>query len=472
MEDIANVVRKDGKSKKVVHSCPHCNFTTVMSQHMKSHLEAHERHRGQMYRCDVCNMEFSQKANMHRHRMRHSGFKPYECRYCKKRFFRKDQMQEHSMTHIKTGEDFDCPVGNCEARFRQHSALRTHLDENHVINANNHAPCKRCSMTFANSRRLLLHYQTKHDDNNMGIKRERSYSDEDPDLSGTPAKRSSPVSTPTSASVVNPQVPLFNFPFPNSSLVDFFSTNINWNALNLPVNRELSVAVSQALPVNSTTSFSPHLLPKSNLPNYLQMFNNHYTPLPAASDNKLWGERNSSLNKLVEELTKAANPQPWSTEVNSTTTSGCDENSDIHSPTSDSRTSSTPLQDLQSDESTQNLVVPTQIPKPVSPTATANVMPKAIIDCKHELPRTPPPTANLISSIPVEQITNIDAKKTDDAEDKRFDCTHCGIMFTDSMLYCFHKTLHASDNPWRCGLCARECSDRFEFTAHIVQDRH
>jgi hypothetical protein len=26
------------KSKKVSHSCPHCNFTTVMSQHMKSHL--------------------------------------------------------------------------------------------------------------------------------------------------------------------------------------------------------------------------------------------------------------------------------------------------------------------------------------------------------------------------------------------------------------------------------------------------
>lgn len=26
------------KSEKVMHSCPHCNFTTVMSQHMKSHL--------------------------------------------------------------------------------------------------------------------------------------------------------------------------------------------------------------------------------------------------------------------------------------------------------------------------------------------------------------------------------------------------------------------------------------------------
>lgn len=30
--------KKEGKPKKVTHSCPHCNFETVMSQHMKSHL--------------------------------------------------------------------------------------------------------------------------------------------------------------------------------------------------------------------------------------------------------------------------------------------------------------------------------------------------------------------------------------------------------------------------------------------------
>ncbi|VDK53721.1 unnamed protein product [Cylicostephanus goldi] len=156
------------------------------------------------------------QANMHRHRMRHSGVKPYECRYCKKRFFRKDQtckvavslerrlrkkglddeihslrqavlplkirdanfisqtctpkqvehiqMQEHSMTHIKTGVDFDCPVAFCTHQFSQHSTLRSHLDEAHNVCASSPASCKRCSLLFANSRRLLLHYQTRHDD--------------------------------------------------------------------------------------------------------------------------------------------------------------------------------------------------------------------------------------------------------------------------------------------------------------------
>uniref|UniRef100_A0A8R1HJA3 C2H2-type domain-containing protein n=1 Tax=Caenorhabditis japonica TaxID=281687 RepID=A0A8R1HJA3_CAEJA len=168
------LIKKESGSKgqKTVHICPHCNFTTFMSQHMKSHLEAHERHQGQMYQCDICKMQFSQKANMHRHRMRHSGVKPYECRFCKKRFFRKDQMQEHSMTHIKTGFGFDCPVSLCTMQFSQHNALRAHLEETHNISSANPASCKRCNLMFANSRRLLLHYQTRHDDSESSSKKE------------------------------------------------------------------------------------------------------------------------------------------------------------------------------------------------------------------------------------------------------------------------------------------------------------
>ncbi|RCN52528.1 zinc finger, C2H2 type [Ancylostoma caninum] len=218
------------KTSKTAHVCPHCNFTTYMSQHMKSHLDAHERHQGQMYQCDICQMQFSQKANMHRHRMRHSGVKPYECRYCKKRFFRKDQvraekrqavlprqirdadfiiqvvavetqdefqMQEHSMTHIKTGVDFDCPVAFCTHQFSQHSTLRSHLDEAHNVCATSPASCKRCSLLFANSRRLLLHYQTRHDDNECGgalVKKES-------DLS---LKKRRPLSTSASPSQIRP----------------------------------------------------------------------------------------------------------------------------------------------------------------------------------------------------------------------------------------------------------------------------
>lgn len=42
-------------------------------------------HHRKLFECDVCNMKFSNGANMRRHKMRHTGVKPYECRICQKR---------------------------------------------------------------------------------------------------------------------------------------------------------------------------------------------------------------------------------------------------------------------------------------------------------------------------------------------------------------------------------------------------
>ena len=42
--------------------------------------------------------------------------------------------------------------------------FRTHLEEMHNISSDQPASCKRCNLMFQNSRRLLLHYQTRHDE--------------------------------------------------------------------------------------------------------------------------------------------------------------------------------------------------------------------------------------------------------------------------------------------------------------------
>lgn len=133
------------------------------SQTRSSKDTTERRYMQRTYKCDLCKMQFSQKSNMLRHRMGHGGIKPHECRYCSKRFFRKDQMEEHLMVHIKKGENFVCPVANCNLRFGQHSALRLHLDA-HSISSTTPALCKICYQTFVKSKRLLLHYQTKHND--------------------------------------------------------------------------------------------------------------------------------------------------------------------------------------------------------------------------------------------------------------------------------------------------------------------
>uniref|UniRef100_A0A914N8T7 C2H2-type domain-containing protein n=1 Tax=Meloidogyne incognita TaxID=6306 RepID=A0A914N8T7_MELIC len=215
-----------GGGGKTTHKCPHCTFTTFMSQHMKSHLRAHDNFVGQMYICDLCGMAFSQKANMHRHRGTHSGIKPFECRFCQKKFFRKDQMQEHSMTHIKTGNDFDCPVSGCSFKFSQHNLLKQHLDQKHAISPSLQGQCKLCNLQFSNARRLLMHYQTKH---------EEYASNDSPVLEGqspvkrlnnclsktTPSPSELPTETSPSSSQQQPPSSLQqndqNFSFPSSS---------------------------------------------------------------------------------------------------------------------------------------------------------------------------------------------------------------------------------------------------------------
>lgn len=55
---------------------------TVPSTVTNNNTDASKR---KCFECDVCNMKFSNGANMRRHKMRHTGVKPYECRVCQKR---------------------------------------------------------------------------------------------------------------------------------------------------------------------------------------------------------------------------------------------------------------------------------------------------------------------------------------------------------------------------------------------------
>ncbi|CAD5216024.1 unnamed protein product [Bursaphelenchus okinawaensis] len=393
------------KSKKQVHSCPHCNFSTVMSQHMKAHVEAHIKHQGAMYMCDVCKMQFSQKANMHRHRMRHSGEKPYTCKFCQKKFFRKDQMQEHSMTHIKTGENFDCPVSGCSTRFRQHQELRNHLADDHIITAQEQAACKRCSITFSNHRRILLHYQTKHDDNITGANRELALlqqgdlSDEDSLSSSPPSQAKPPTLNPNFPSALlqlrqlptNVSNPFLAQPAPIPPNMAELMNNFSWNPLSLNMNRDLNV--NQLASASSQSS--PRMLPKSK------------SPLVKVENDNNEAKNNNVLSKLIEEM-KQNQSQLWSQ-------TRSDDHSSTHSPTSGSRASTSP----QPHDSEEYKKSESQI-----------------------------------------------------SHDERHDCEHCGISFDDGVMFMLHKQLHSAENPWKCGLCERQCSDKISFATHIVHDGH
>ncbi|KAH7713195.1 Protein ZTF-16 a [Aphelenchoides avenae] len=456
-----------GRGAKTLHSCPHCNFTTYMSQHMKSHLEAHERHQGQMYQCDICHMQFSQKANMHRHRMRHSGVKPYQCRYCFKKFFRKDQMQEHSMTHIKTGNEFDCPLAKCDGRFSQHSLLKAHLDEDHTVTPTNQASCKRCSLMFSNSRRLLLHYQTKHDESNEGSGRGSKRSAINHSLNApldlskafnlmpstlmplaSPVpKRRATVSCKPDASTIQQTAS-----FMDSIASRLAASDRNNNGAEADVDiddrslggsqRQGSLTPSDAsLNENDTESInvdtvdstmaddvdpqrhvqvtvisSPVHLPKSESPDYDILMGKTDAKsecIVGRSDTHSFNVESSSSSSSSEAMPL----QLWTNEANSsTTTTVCpEESSSTHSPSADSRSSSTAMHDRHLDE------------------------------C-------------------MEQAAGMKVSNQN--------CDYCGIVFLDATLYLLHKGLHSDSDPWRCNLCGHSCSTKYDFHSHIIRCNH
>jgi KRAB domain-containing zinc finger protein len=128
--------------------CDQCDFDTRSFALLQAHQRAAHNHRHQLqlqqcdqnggggggpdngndpkkpFQCDICNMKFSNGANMRRHRVRHTGVKPFECRVCQKRFFRKDHLAEHMTTHNKK-LPFHCPV--CNKGFQRQIAMRAHF---------------------------------------------------------------------------------------------------------------------------------------------------------------------------------------------------------------------------------------------------------------------------------------------------------------------------------------------------------
>uniref|UniRef100_A0A7E4ZWP8 Protein krueppel n=1 Tax=Panagrellus redivivus TaxID=6233 RepID=A0A7E4ZWP8_PANRE len=458
--------RRSGKAEKVMHSCPHCNFTTYMSQHMKSHLEAHERHQGAMYQCDICHMEFSQKANMHRHRMRHNGTKPYACRFCQKRFFRKDQMQEHSMTHIKTGDNFDCPVADCTLRFSQHRVLASHLEELHEISPSQQASCKRCSLLFSNPRRLLLHYQTKHDENDTSrrapIKEEpvnntfAGLNNMDLNVAMQILAGNVPTSVASKTNIVLPKkrrnVKAANTPLlattPNSmsaspplSHMTFASAFNAYNDANTPLDMSTtSPPAARTSPVDAImkspkqdnetdtedavidicgtdtdseskpevkASVSPKL-PKSELVDYEKVISNGYSKMNVAERDFFFPFMNGT-NLTSFFLQPKQDPVTWNPENQLTT--------NLSLP------SSTVC-------STDELNASTYSPSAESHTSSGSV------------------------------------------DKEPLECNHCGIVFNDRTLHLLHKGLHSAQDPWKCNLCGAMCYDKYVFTSHMISSDH
>ncbi|XP_064092918.1 zinc finger and BTB domain-containing protein 17-like isoform X7 [Macrobrachium nipponense] len=92
----------EGSNTKV-YLCVFCSFSTTNKGNMVRHTMVHTGEKP--YQCLYCQSTFSQKENLKVHIRKHTGEKPFACSLCSYRGARKDHLQKHIFSNHSKGNE-------------------------------------------------------------------------------------------------------------------------------------------------------------------------------------------------------------------------------------------------------------------------------------------------------------------------------------------------------------------------------
>ncbi|XP_055918054.1 zinc finger protein ztf-16 isoform X2 [Eupeodes corollae] len=440
-----------------------------------------------VFECDVCNMKFSNGANMRRHKMRHTGVKPYECRVCQKRFFRKDHLAEHFTTHTKT-LPYHCPI--CNRGFQRQIAMRAHFQNEHVGQHDLVKTCPLCSYRAGSMKSLRIHFFNRHgiDLDNPGpggpsslllaLESQGSAAAfvQNLSVSQTPAPthsdsgeslRSTDNATPP-MHFLTPHVEISmteNGEIFNNNQTEVYvdpltkikmSNEAASNAATPPPQGDQHLPTAECIAKTPTsTSNSNNVMvasPKSN-----NHHENHITPSISLIPIKQEPSNDETVD--IKNLITTKN--------NIADSNNGDNESEMVSP--NSRLSSlikvSPLKSLLRED----------LKRRICARANNRINRSALLDNNNVMPNGAAQIGSCNSSSICNGTITSSGQDTDSSMNNRkqiLPCLFCGIEFPDETLYFLHKGCHSESNPWKCNICGEQCNNVYEFNSHLLSKSH
>ncbi|XP_046995354.1 zinc finger protein sdz-12 [Schistocerca americana] len=485
-----------------IHRCDRCdNYETLSRSAFLTHLSscsvnegessaADRSHDRKLFQCDVCNMKFSNGANMRRHKMRHTGVKPYECRVCQKRFFRKDHLAEHFTTHTKT-LPYHCPI--CNRGFQRQIAMRAHFQNEHVGQHDMIKSCPLCSYRAGSMKSLRVHFFNRHgiDLDNPGpgtagassVMQAGHCSPMEMTCGVSVAATYSDSGDSVGARSIDNATPPMHFltPHVEISMADA-PTPFSPSQCEQPLSQSVSESQSSSQHLNGDCPCpgSPHSADSnSNAPSSSHNGKDAESVAVAPS---------ISLIPIKQEPVSAADPGPLPVNLSTTTPDGQVHFQSASSTGIPSLVKVSPLKSLLRDDLKRKITVTTARPGS-QPRCSRPLAPSPHPESTASLPfglrqgsglgtvngtitstGTDQPPDSAASTVwrpaPLRRGTGIGTPSS------ALQCVFCGIAFPDQTLYFLHKGCHSDSNPWKCNICGEQCSNVYEFNSHLLSKTH
>ncbi|KAI5699416.1 hypothetical protein M8J75_002637 [Diaphorina citri] len=385
-----------------------------------------------MFECDVCNMKFSNGANMRRHKMRHTGVKPYECRVCQKRFFRKDHLAEHFTTHTKT-LPYHCPI--CNRGFQRQIAMRAHFQNEHVGQNDMIKSCPLCSYRAGSMKNLRVHFLNSHgiDLDNPG-----------PSMMNNPAVAAASLMSGGEVGIVSTQS---NNVLPPGGFVSDSGDSVgNRSADNttppmhfLMPHVEISMAEASSPQPKFKADSSFASITMSNEKLEVNGDGNDCPSSPQSGDSNS-NTPSNSLPSEVSPITPSVSLIPIKQEPEDDKSNGSTSSVQASSNNLNNLMKSSPLKTLLREDLKRRTGLS--------------------FSCTTPSRSSSPPDSNWRCS---------NLKKNFSSS---LQCFFCGILFPDQTLYFLHKGCHCESNPWRCNICGEQLFNVYEFNSHLLSKTH